>query len=121
MLTLMGLPNNLIWFMILHAYSASSSVRNSQNPYPWCVIEMRSLGRWTLAGRGRRTSSAVSMRGRKARDGGRTDWTGLEHQFPHQRVRHSLIQVALRASAQREGESSARLPSPAAVEPSCTA
>jgi hypothetical protein len=32
LLTRMGFPHNFIWFMILQAYSASSSVWNSQNP-----------------------------------------------------------------------------------------
>lgn len=44
----MGLPHNFIWFIILHAYSASSSVKNSQKPYPWWAIEIRSFGRCTF-------------------------------------------------------------------------
>jgi len=46
--TRIGLPHSLIWFMILHAYSASSSVRNSQKPYPWCVMDTRSFGKCTF-------------------------------------------------------------------------
>lgn len=59
MLTRIGLPNSLIWFMMRHAYSASSSEANSQKPKLWCVWEMRSLGRWTFTRAGRAGEGAA--------------------------------------------------------------
>ncbi len=115
LLTRIGLPNSLIWFMILHAYSASSSVMNSQNPKPWCDWETRSLGRWTLARsrRGRHQCRIGRAKGCAMR---RTDGTGLavwggsqsvpvdpqhrpdrypQHELPHQGVRTPLIEITL--------------------------
>ncbi len=46
--TRIGFPYSLTWFIILAAYSASSSLINSTKPYPWWVCVTRSLGRCTL-------------------------------------------------------------------------
>ena len=47
--TRIGLPKSFMPFMILHAYSASASPMNSQNPKPWWDMDTLSLGRWRLA------------------------------------------------------------------------
>jgi hypothetical protein len=87
----MGFPHNLIWFMILQAYSASSSVKNSQNPKPWCAIEMRSLGRCTLTKGDYMRKSEQQVK--EERD--RTDRTGLKHKFPNESISATFVEVAL--------------------------
>jgi hypothetical protein len=82
--------------MVLQAYSASSSVKNSQNPNPWCAMEIRSLGKCTLTWEGYQISTWAGDIARA-----HTNWTGLKHEFPYERIGASLVEVSLYRDGRR--------------------
>ena len=58
-------------------------------------MEIRSFGKWTLTESNDYTSMSGMHNRVKGERGVRTDWTGLKHEFPDERVRAPFVEVTL--------------------------